>query len=99
MATGVAENAEEQGASGGIVSASSLRDVALGDLLREAAREAGDRVALIDGVENPALRRRWTYNELLAEAEQVARALLARFNPGDRIAICAPNSAQWVVFE
>lgn len=99
MATGVAENAEEQGASGGIVSASSLRDVALGDLLREAAREAGDRVALIDGVENPALRRRWTYNELLAEAEQVARALLARFNPGDRIAICAPNSGQWVVFE
>ncbi len=79
--------------------ANSLRDIALGELLREAARAAGDRLALVDGVEDPALRKRWTYNELLAEAEQVARALLARFKQGDRIAICSPNSAQWVIFE
>ena len=79
--------------------ASSLRDIALGDLLREAACGAGDRVALVDGVEDPARRKRWTYNELLAEAEQVARALLARFKQGDRVAICSPNSAQWVIFE
>ncbi|MDE2439536.1 MAG: AMP-binding protein [Betaproteobacteria bacterium] len=79
--------------------ANSLRDIALGELLREAARAAGGRLALVDGVEDPALRKRWTYNELLAEAEQVARALLARFKQGDRIAICSPNSAQWVIFE
>src|SRR5688572_20647527 len=96
---GVANNSVEQAASGETGSASSLRDIALGDLLREAAREAGDRVALVDGVEDPALRRRWTYNELLAEAEQVARALLARFKQGDRVAICSPNSAEWVIFE
>lgn len=99
MGNGVANNSVEQAAGGETGSARSLRDIALGDLLREAAREAGERVALVDGVEDPTLRRRWTYNELLAEAEQVARALLARFKQGDRIAICSPNSAQWVIFE
>ena len=99
MGEGVANNWAEQAASGETGSANNLRDIALGDLLREAAREAGDRVALVDGVEDPALRRRWTYNALLAEAEQVARALLARFKQGDRIAICSPNSAEWVIFE
>lgn len=74
-------------------------NVALGDLLRDAARKSGDSLALVDGVADPALRRRWTYNELLAQAEQVARALLARFQPGDRIALISPNSPEWVIIQ
>ena len=35
--------------------------------------------------------RRWTYAELLAEAERAARALTARFEPGERLAVWAPN--------
>lgn len=75
------------------------RDAALGDLLREAARESGDKLAIVDGVHDPALRRRWTYRQLLAEAEQVARGLLARFEPGSRIALCSPNTPEWIILE
>jgi len=76
-----------------------VRDVTLGELLREAARESGDRVALVNGVADRALRRRWTYAELLREAETVAYALLRRFQPGDRIAVCSANCPEWVILE
>ena len=74
-------------------------DTTVGGLLREAAAEAPGRTALVAGVPDPAARRRWTYAELLADAERVARALLARFEPGDRIAVWAPNIPEWVVLE
>jgi fatty-acyl-CoA synthase len=77
----------------------AVRDVTLGDLLREAAATVPDRVALVDGVEDPAARRSWTYAELLADAERAARALLARFEPGEAVAIWAPNSADWIVLQ
>ncbi len=76
-----------------------VRDVTVGDLLREAAAAAPDRLALVDAVADPAGRREWTYAELLADVERVARALLARFERGDRIAIWAPNAADWVVLQ
>jgi fatty-acyl-CoA synthase len=76
-----------------------VRDVTVGDLLREAAATAGGRLALVDAVEDTAARRSWTYEEFLADAERAARALLNRFAPGDRIAIWAPNSAHWVVLQ
>jgi len=73
--------------------------LSIGDLLRNAARESGDKIALVDGVSDPALRRRWTFRELLAQSEQAARALLAQFQPGDRIALCSPNCPEWVILE
>lgn len=75
------------------------RNLVLGDLLREAAAQSGEHVALVDGVADPKLRRRWTYRQLLAEAEQVARGLLSRFKPGERIAVCSPNCPEWVIVE
>jgi fatty-acyl-CoA synthase len=36
---------------------------------------------------------------LLRDAERVARALLARFRPGEHIAVYAPNVAQWLLLE
>jgi len=77
----------------------AVRDLTIGDALREAAAAAPDRIALIDGNADPAQRREWTYRELLDEAECLARALLARFKPGERIAIWAPNLPQWVITE
>ena len=77
----------------------ALRDWSLGDALRDAALHAPDRIALVDGVEDPAARRRWTYRELLSASEQVARALLRRFEPGSRIAICAPNCPEWILLQ
>ena len=71
----------------------------VGDLLRRAATTVGDRVALIDGCGDvlPDQRRlRWTYTELLRTCERIARGLLERCVPGERIAIWAPNSAAWL---
>ncbi len=68
-------------------------------VLRHAAATVPDRAALVDAVPDPAARRTWTYAEFLADAERVARALLARYRPGDRVAIWAPNSAEWIVLQ
>src|SRR4029453_6290670 len=70
-----------------------------GDVLREAARAAPDRTALVAGMPNPADRRRWTYAELLHDAELVARSLLTRFEPGEHVAVWAPNIPEWVILQ
>ena len=74
-------------------------ETTVGQLLRDAAADAPDRTALVAGVPDPSARRRWTYAELLADSERAARALLARFEPGERVAVWAPNIPEWVVLE
>lgn len=74
-------------------------DLTMAVLLAEAAAEAPQQVALVDGVRDPAARRRWTYAELLADSTRLARSLLSTFEPGERILILAPNSAEWVVLQ
>ncbi|HEX3782620.1 MAG TPA: AMP-binding protein [Pseudonocardiaceae bacterium] len=76
-----------------------VREDTVGSLLRAAAEAAEDTVALVEGVADPGARRRWRYAELLAESEEVARALLGRFAPGERIAVWANNIPEWVVLE
>src|SRR5579863_2719575 len=46
-----------------------LRDLTVGDLLREAATDSPDVVGLVAGV--PGVDRRWTFAEMLSEAEKV----------------------------
>lgn len=67
-----------------------------GGVLRSAAEQAPDAVALLVGA--PA-RRRITYADLLTEAERAARSLLGRFAPGERIAVWAPNIPQWTILQ
>lgn len=76
-----------------------VRDVTVCATIRHAAATVPDRVALVDCLVDPQARRQWTYAEFLEEAERAARALLARFSPGDRIAIWAPNSAEWIILQ
>ena len=76
-----------------------VRDITLGDLLKEAAETCPDRVGLIAGVPDPAARRQFTYAELYAEAEAAARAILTKFQPGDRISVMAPNIPEWIILE
>ena len=68
-----------------------LDRIALGDLLRRVATAVPERTALVDGQPDPAARRRWTYAAMLEEAEAVGRYLAARFEPGERVALWAPN--------
>jgi fatty-acyl-CoA synthase len=74
-----------------------LRNLTVGELLREAAADSPDAVGLVAGA--PGDSRRWTFAELLVEAEQAAAALLSRFVPGERVAVWAPNVPEWVLLE
>ena len=74
-----------------------IRDITVGDMLREAAADSPNAAALVSGV--PGDDRRWTFAELLADAERVAHALLARFEPGERVAVWAPNLPEWLLLE
>ena len=76
-----------------------LVDQTVGDALRAAAAEAPDRVAIVEGTPGPAARRELAYAELLQASEQVARALLARFRPGEHIAVWSGNSLEWVLLQ
>lgn len=70
-------------------------ETTIGEVLRRRA---------VDGPERPAVffdddgdLGTLTYAELLTDAEQLARRLLAMSSPGDRIATWTPNSMEWVV--
>ena len=76
-----------------------VRPTTVGSVLREAAAEAPDRVAMLAGMPQPDDRTRWTYAELLADAERTARALLTRFEPGEHVAVWAPNIPEWVLLQ
>jgi fatty-acyl-CoA synthase len=76
-----------------------LDEVTVGDLLRRVASEVPDRVALVDGQPDPRARRRWTYAQLLEEAEAVGATLADRFQPGERVAVWAPNRPEWVLVQ
>jgi fatty-acyl-CoA synthase len=77
----------------------AVRDLTLGDLLKWAAETTPDRLALIAGVPDPTARRRWTYAELYADSLRTAHALLCRFEPGERVAVWAPNIPEWIMLE
>src|SRR5687768_17283172 len=72
-------------------------ETTVGSVLRDAVAAAPGRTALISGV--PGDDRRWSYTQLLHEAERTARALLARFKTGERVAVWAPNIPEWVLLE
>ena len=77
----------------------AVRDITLGELLHWAAETTPDRIALIAGIPEKENRRQWTYAELYAEALRTARALRARFEPGERVAIWAYNIPEWIMME
>ncbi|MFW2854467.1 AMP-binding protein [Sphingomonas sp. TX0543] len=82
-------------------------EMTAGDALRRAAELARDRAALVEAAPKglasvsgaATTDRRWTYVELLVDAEACARWLLARFAPGDHICLWAPNVPEWVIVQ
>lgn len=75
-----------------------LAGATVGSRLRAVAAEVPNRVALVEGLESPD-RRRWTYAQLLADAERCAHYLLQHFEPGEHVAVWAHNLPEWVVLE
>lgn len=74
-----------------------LLDTTCGGVLREAAREWPQAIALIDADGAPGSRQQWTYAELLEASELLASVLLKNLSPGAHVAIWAANSPAWVL--
>jgi len=70
-----------------------INETTVGGVLRATAFKFPGRTALVFG------GRRWRDADLLAEAEDGARALLTSFDPGDVVAVWAENRAEWVTLE
>ena len=68
----------------------------IGAVLTRAAQERPQGEALVDVPSG----RRWTYAELDADVSRLAAGLLARgIQVGDRVALWAPNQAEWVLLQ
>lgn len=76
-----------------------VRETAVGGLLREVASADGSRTALVEVGMDGLSARRWSYSELLADAERLALALSSRFKPGERVCVWSPNTPEWVLME
>ncbi|HET9827567.1 MAG TPA: AMP-binding protein [Nocardioidaceae bacterium] len=73
-----------------------LLEETIGANLERIAAEHGGREALVE----VATGRRWTYAELDADVNTLARGLLAAgIEKGDRVGIWAPNCAEWTLVQ
>src|SRR5690554_4355525 len=68
-------------------------------LLAQAVQTAGDSPALIIPASAEQKEQRWTYAELESSAQQAARALLAHFSAGDRVATWAGGTVDIIILQ
>ncbi len=71
----------------------------IGEMLRNSVAAAPNLPALKELSYDGEIGRTWTYKELLADAERLARALASRHAEGARIAVYANNVPEWVLLE
>lgn len=76
-----------------------VEETTIGAALRARTARTPDAGALVEAGMAGDLLRRWTYTELLEDSERLARALLARYRPGERVCVWAPNIPEWVLLE
>ncbi|MCH8612061.1 AMP-binding protein [Arsenicicoccus dermatophilus] len=75
---------------------SPLLDGTIGANLERTVQQHGDRLAMVEVWTG----RRWTYRELDAAVDEVAKGLIAKgLQPGDRLGIWAPNRAEWTLVQ
>ncbi|REF29255.1 AMP-binding protein [Calidifontibacter indicus] len=73
-----------------------LIEQTIGDNFDATVARFGDREALV----HVAQGKRWTYRELQADVDRLARALMAAgVTKGDRVGIWAPNCSEWVLVQ
>jgi fatty-acyl-CoA synthase len=74
----------------------SYRDITLGALLARLATDYPDKDALV----YPDRNLRYSFSQLERLSRQVARGLMGiGVEPGDRVALWAPNVPEWVVLQ
>ena len=83
---------------------SYVQGTSLNSLIGETVGENFDRIVASYPDRDALVVRhqdvRWTYAELAARVDRVARALLAiGLGPGDRLGIWAPNCAEWLLVQ
>ena len=67
-------------------------------LVQDAAARFGEAEAIVDLHGPGGTITRWSFDRLAEEVATATRAVMARgIEPGDRVAIWAPNCAEWVV--
>jgi fatty-acyl-CoA synthase len=76
-----------------------LRSSTVGAALRAAAEAAPTATALVARRAVGGEFQHLSFEELVEGAEAAARALLGRFDPGERVAIWAPNVAEFFVLQ
>ena len=75
-----------------------LREITLGDMLRDVARRAPDSPALV--FDEPGRPIEYTYAQLERSVETLAKALIAiGVAPQDRVAVMAANCPEWALLE
>jgi fatty-acyl-CoA synthase len=74
-------------------------NISIGALLRDITAQRPTTEALVEITQHGKQGRRWTYAELLSDAERLANALVTRFAPGERVVVWSPNSPEWVLME
>ncbi len=78
----------------------ALLELTLGDLLDRQAEAFADRPAVTVDDRSKDLLTTWTYAMLRADADRLARGLIGwGVAAGDRVAVMAPNCAEWVLLE
>jgi fatty-acyl-CoA synthase len=77
-----------------------ILDVTLGDMLDRQATAHADRPAVTVDEQAGAGGTSWTYGELKAEADLIARGLMSLgIARGDHVAVMAQNCAEWILME
>ena len=76
-----------------------IRDITVGKLLGEIAASHPDAVAMVEIDEVGDAGQQWTYSDLLATSDRLARSLASRFASGEKVAVWAPNIPEWIFME
>ncbi len=77
----------------------ALIDHTVGSLLADRAEKVAGRTALVGTPHGTSDKRRLTYNELYNKARRVATALIRITEPGDFVAVWAPNVIEWPIIQ
>lgn len=76
-----------------------VEEITVGDVLENAAKKVPTYDALVEVFDDGSIGRRWTFHALLNDAMLMGRYLSQNYSPNERLAIWAPNSPEWVIFE